>query len=99
MFRFFTELAGIADTYVRTAKRLRHALFERILRMAYCEIIMRVWLRHLSITAVIGFLRIVALMAVMMVGHVRMHIRLIVVQINGFRLLVITRPISIIIRR
>lgn len=76
-----------------------HTLLERILRVLLRIVIMRVRPRHLRITAVERLLRIVALVAVMMVGHVRAHIRLIVVQIDGFRLLVVTRPVTVVIRR
>ena len=62
-------------------------------------VIMCIGLRHLGVSAIEGLLRIVALVAIMMVRHVRAHIRLIVVQIDGFRLLVVTGPITIVIRR
>lgn len=60
---------------------------------------MRVRLRHLRVTAVERLRRIVALVAVMMVGHIRAHISLIVVQVDGFRLLVITWPVVVVVRR
>ena len=55
-------------------------------------------MRHLSIAAIVRLLRIIAMMAVMMVRHISTYIRLIVIQINRFRLLVITRPVTVIVR-
>lgn len=60
---------------------------------------MRVRLGHGCITAVERMRHIIAVTAIMMVGHVSAHISLIVVQINGFRLGVVIRPITIVIRR
>ena len=67
--------------------------------MALSVIMMRVRLRHLRVTAVERLRRIVALVAVMMVGHIRAHISLIVVQVDGFRLLVVTWPVVVVVRR
>ena len=78
---------------------MRHALLEGIARMLRRIVIMCIGLRHLGVSAIEGLLRIIALVAIMMVRHVRAHIRLIVVQIDGFRLLVVTGPITIVIRR
>ena len=56
-------------------------------------------LRHRAVTRPVRLLRIIAVVAVVVVRHIRVHIRLIVVQIDGFRLRVIIRPVAIVIRR
>ena len=76
-----------------------HTVVERLRRMRSSVLIMRMRPGHLRITAVERLRRVVAMMAVMMVGHIRIYIRLIVIQIDGFRLGVIRRPITIVIRR
>ena len=75
------------------------AALEGLIRIAHRIVVMRVRLCHLGITAIEELLRIFALMTIMMIVHVSAHIRLIVVQIDGFRLLVVTRPVVIIIGR
>lgn len=56
-------------------------------------------LRHLRITAVMRLLRIVTMMAVRTIGHVRTDISLVVVQIDGSRFRVIRRVVTVVIRR
>ena len=75
------------------------AALEGLIRIAHRIVVMRVRLCHLGITAIEELLRIFALMTIMMIVHVSAHIRLIVVQIDGFRLLVVTRPVTVVIRR
>ena len=94
MLRLLAQLSCVLDSALRG-----HAALEGLIRIAHRIVIMRVRLRHLGVTAIERLLRVVALMAIMMVVHVGAHIRLIVVQVDGFRLLVVTRPIVVIIRR
>ena len=56
-----------------------------------------VLLDHLHIPVIIRLRGIITFMTVMMICHIGIHIRLIVIQINGFGLLVIAWPITIII--
>ena len=74
-------------------------MIERVIRMSHRVVITAIRLRHLRVAVIMRLLRIVAVMAVMMVGHVRIHIRLIVVQIHRFRLRVIGREITVVIWR
>lgn len=62
-------------------------------------VIMRVRLNHLRITAIEHHRRIVAVMAVVVIRHVGIHIRLIMVEVDGFGALVVAGPVVVIIRR
>jgi hypothetical protein len=77
---------------------MRHALLKRVIRVLLRVVMMRVPLRHLRISAVERLCRTVAVVAVMMIRHVGLHVRLIVVQIDRLRLHVVVRPVVVIIR-
>ena len=55
--------------------------------------------RHLRITAIKRLGWVVTMMAVMMVRHISLHIRLIMVEVDGFGALVVAGPVVVIIRR
>ena len=98
---FLAQLTCISHRYTACSRSRigRHALVERLARMRSSILIAGMRFCHLRITAIERLRRIVALMAVMMVRHIRMHIRLIVVQVNGFRFGIIRRPVTVVIRR
>lgn len=67
----------------------RHAVIKRLIRMLAVIVITVMRLRHRGVTGIEDRRRIVAVMAVMMVRHVRVHIRLIMIQVHRSRLRVI----------
>ena len=62
-------------------------------------VVSRVCMRHLRIVRVERLIEVVAVMAIMMVAHIGRHIRLIVIQVNRFRLYVIRWEIAVVVRR
>ena len=93
-------MTGIANGHaIRSRSSTRHALLKRLIRMSCTVVITTMLLRHVRITAIENVVRIFAVMAVMMVGHIRIHISLIVVQINRAGVRIVTWPMTVIIRR
>ena len=73
-------------------------MIKRVVRMSNCVVVTAMRLCHLRVTGIMRLLRVVAAMTVMMVRHVRVHIRLIMVQVHRFRLRVIGREIAVVVR-
>jgi hypothetical protein len=54
---------------------------------------------HMRITIPIRLLRIIAVVAVVVIVHVRIDIRLIVIQINRLQILIVRREMAVVVRR
>lgn len=67
--------------------------------MSHRVVITAMRLRHLRVTVIERLLRVVAVMAVMMVRHVGIDVRLIVIEIDRLRLGVIRGERTVIVRR
>ena len=67
--------------------------------MLVAVVISHVGTRHLRITAVMRLRRRIAAVAVMMVGQIGRHVRLVVVQIDRPGTRVVRRVVAVVIRR
>lgn len=93
-------MTGITNRHaVGAARRASYTLLKRIIRVLRSIVITAIAARHRRIIRIEDHGRIVAMMAIMMVRHIGIHIRLIVIQINRLRACVIRRIVVIIIRR
>lgn len=76
-----------------------HTILERLVRMLVTIVITTVWLHHMVVVVIENMRRIIAHMAIVMIGHVGVNISLIMREIHRFGTLIVARPMSMVIWR